>query len=118
MGVKYYYSAPVQIRRGYFIADAEGNWLNDLAVKSELVKNLPRVVVCSVLEGNKLSFGFATCSSKEQYSKKRGQSISYARAIGRPYKVVELENIKTIHDVSAQMVKEIFALETKRIYNR
>lgn len=116
MGVKYYYSAPTQIRCGYFIADAEGNWLNDLPIKSELVKNLPRVVVCSVLEGKTLSFGFATCSSKEQYSKKRGQRISYARAIGKPYKVVELEDIKTIHDVSAQTVVEIFALETERIY--
>lgn len=116
MGIKYYYSAPTQIRCGFFIADAEGNWLNDLPIKSVLVKNLPRVVICSILDGNKLSFGFATCSSKEQYCKKRGQRIAYARAIGKPYKVVELEDIKTIHDISAQIIDEIFDLETKRIY--
>lgn len=116
MGIKYYYSAPTQIRCGLFIADAEGNWINDLPVKSTLVKNLPRVVICSILDGNKLSFGFTTCSSKEQYSKKRGQRIAYARAIGKPYKVIELEDIKTIHDVSAKIIDEIFNLETKRIY--
>ncbi|MBQ8132606.1 MAG: hypothetical protein IJ193_08955 [Bacilli bacterium] len=116
MGTKYYYSAPMQIRCGFFIADAEGNWLNDLPIKSTLVKNLPRVVVCSVLEGNRLSFGYCTCSSNEQYSKKRGQRISYARAIGKPYKVIELDDIKTIHDVSAKIIDEIFDLESKRIY--
>lgn len=116
MGIKYYYSAPMQIRSGLFLADANGTWINSLPIKSQLVKSLPRVVICSVLDGNTLSFGYATCSSKEQYSKKRGQRISYARAIGKPYKVVELEDIKTIHEVSANIIDEIFDLETKRIY--
>lgn len=115
MGIKYYHSLPQQVRCGLFLADAEGNKIYDFPIKSTLVKNLPRVTVCSVLEGKKLSFGYATCSSREQYSKRRGQRISYARAIGKPYKVIELGN-ENIHEVSAKIVDEIFNLESKRIY--
>ena len=116
MGIKYYYSAPQQIRCGLFLADAEGNPVAPIPVKSKLVKNLPRVVICSVLDGNKLSFGFATCSDKEMYSRKRGRAIAYARAIGKPYTVFELSDIKDIKEVSARIVDEIFEIESKRIY--
>ena len=116
MGIKYYHSAPQQVRCGIFLADAEGKKIADLNAKSVLIKNLPRVTVCSVLDGNKLSFGYATCSSKEQYNKKRGQRISYARAIGKPYAVYEREDLADVHEVSARVVEEIFNIETKRIY--
>ena len=115
MGIKYYHSAPQQVRCGLFLADAEGNKLAEFG-KSVLIKNLPRVTVCSVLDGNTVSFGYATCSSKEQYCKKRGQQISYARAIGKPYAVIQLDDIKDIHEVSARIVDEIYDLESKRIY--
>lgn len=116
MGIKYYYSAPQQIRSGLFLADAEGRPIAPVPTKSTLVKNLPRVVICSVLDGNVLSFGFATCSDKEMYCKKRGQRIAYARAIGKPYTQIQIDNIKDIHEISARIVDEIFDLETKRIY--
>lgn len=116
MGIKYYHSAPTQLRCGLFLADAEGNKIYDFPTKSALIKNLPRVTICSVLDGNKLSFGYTTCSSKEQYTKKRGQRISYARAIGHPYKVVELDDMANIHEVSGKIIDEIFEKETKRIY--
>lgn len=116
MGIKYYYSAPQQIRCGLFLADAEGKPIAPIPTKSKLIKNLPRVVICSVLDGTKLSFGFATCSDKEIYCRKRGRAIAYARAIGKPYVEYELQDIKDIKEISARVVDEIFDLESKRIY--
>ncbi len=115
MGVKYYYSAPLQIRSKYILADAQGNELADWG-ESILIKSLPRVTVCSILDGNKLSFGYATCSDRELYSKNRGRVIAYARAIGKPYAVFELSDLKDVHEVSSKIVDEIFDLESKRIY--
>lgn len=116
MGIKYYHSAPQQIRCGFFLADAEGNKIADCKTKSILIKNLPRVTICSILDGKQLSFGYATCSSKEQYSKRRGQRIAYARALGKPYVVYQLDDIKDVHEISARVVDEIFDLESKRIF--
>jgi hypothetical protein len=100
---------------GYYIADAEGNLIYDFG-KSKFVKNLPRVTICTILDGNKISFGYSTCSDKDSYNRKVGNKIAYSRAIKKPYKVVELTNIKEIHDISLKVVEEIFDLETKRIY--
>lgn len=116
MGIKYYYSAPQQIRCDLFLANAEGKPIAPIPTKSKLIKTLPRVVICSVLDGNKLSFGFATCSDKDTYSRKRGREIAYSRAIGKPYTVFELPDLKDIREVSARIVDEIFDLESKRIY--
>lgn len=116
MGIKYYYSASQQIRSKLVLTDGQGNEIADINAKLKLVKSLPRVTVCSVLDGLKLSFGYATCSVNEKYSKKKGQAISYARAIGKPYAVFELSDIKDIHEVSSRIIDEIFDLETKRIY--
>jgi len=115
MGIKYYYSAPQQIRCGYFLADAEGLPLYQFS-ESYFVKNLPRVTVCTILDGNKLSIGYATCTSKDQYVKRIGQNISKARALKKPYAVVEISDIKEIHNISEKYINEIFDLESKRIY--
>ena len=115
MRIKFYHSAPNQLRKGVFLADAGGKVLY-VFDGSEFVKNLPRVTICSILDGNTLSFGYATCSSKDQYIKKRGQTIAKARAILKPYKTITIESNTNIKDVSAKMVDEIFDLETKRIY--
>lgn len=116
MGIKYYHSDPQQVRCGLFLADAEGNKIADVNVKSKLVKNLPRVTICSILDNGKLSFGFATCSDRETYSKKRGRAIAYARAISKPYTVFTITDTKDVRPISAKVVDEIFDLETKRIY--
>lgn len=115
MGIKYYHSLPQQIRIGYFLADAEGNFLYQVE-GSEFVKNLPRVTICTILDGDKLAIGFATCSSKDQYKKKVGQRIAYARALNKPYAVVDVPDIKEIHNISKKYINEIFEIETKRIY--
>lgn len=115
MGIKYYYSAPQQIRLGYFLADAVGNYLYTLP-NSKCVKNLPRVTICSILKDNILTFGFATCSSKDQYIKKRGQKIARERAIKNPYAIYEVNNVEEIHSVTDKVIEEIFKLETLRIY--
>ena len=116
MKVKYYYSAPQQIRLGYFLADCGGNPIYQFA-DSKFIKNLPRVTICSLLDGDKLSFGFTTCSSKDQYNKKIGQHISYIRAMKKPYKVVTLSDMKTIHEISNTIIEEIYTLETNRIFH-
>lgn len=115
MGIKYYYSAPQQIRTGTFLADSNGNLLTVLG-GSKYVRTLPRVTICSILEGNKVSFGYTTCAAKDQYIKKRGQHIAYVRALKKPYAVFQLENIADIHEISNRVIDEIFDLETKRIY--
>lgn len=115
MGIKYYYSAPTHIRQGYFIAGTNGQMLY-MFDDSKFIKNLPRVTVCSILEGDKVSFGYTVCSSKDQYIKKLGQRIAYARALKKPYVVYQLENISDIHEISKRVVDEIFDKESKRIY--
>lgn len=115
MGIKYYYSAPTQVRLAYFLAGTNGEPIYMLN-QTEFVKNLPRITICSILNGNLVSFGYAVCSSKDQYVKKIGQQISYARALKKPYVVYELENISDIHEVSKRVIDEIFEVESKRIY--
>jgi hypothetical protein len=115
MGIKYYYSAPQQIRKGYYLADAGGNIIYEFE-GSEFIKNVPRVTICTILDGDKLSIGFTTCTGKDQFVKKIGQKIAKARAIKRPYAVVEISDIKEIHNISNKYISEIFDLETKRIY--
>ena len=115
MGIKFYHSAPQQIRQGYFLADAVGNIMY-VFNESKFVKNVPRVTICSILEGNKLSFGYTTCSSKDQYIKKRGQHIAYIRALKKPYVVYELDDSSNIHEISSKVIDEIFEKETARIY--
>ena len=115
MGIKYYHSVPQQIRLGYFIADAEGKLIFQFD-GSTFIKELPRVTVCTILNGNQLSIGYATCSHKDRYNRKVGNMIAYARASKKPYAVVTVENKQEIHEISAKYVDEIFDLETKRIY--
>lgn len=115
MGIKYYYSAPTQIRIGYYLANDDGLPIYTFA-HSKLYKNLPRVTICSILEGDKLSFGYTVCSSKDQYVKKLGQRISYARASTKPYVVYHVSNTQDIHEISRKVVDEIFEKETNRIY--
>ena len=115
MKIKYFYSEPQQIRLGYLLADAKGNTIYNFD-DSKFVKNLPRVTICTILDGDSLSIGFATCSSKDQYVKKIGQHIAYVRATKKPYAVVKIDNIKDIHTISEKYVDEIFDLETRRIY--
>ena len=53
MGIKYYYSKPTQVRMVPCFADAEGNIIGE-AGNSVFVKWIPRVVICSILDGNKV----------------------------------------------------------------
>lgn len=115
MGIKYYYSKPTQVRMVPCFADAEGNIIGE-AGTSTFVKWIPRVVICSILDGNKVSFGYTTCSKKDLYKQKTGQRIAHARAINKPYEVVELNDISEIKEVSTRIVSEIFDKESKRIF--
>ena len=115
MKVKYYYSAVQQIRMGYFVADAEGKPIFQFE-DSKYIKTLPRVTICSILKDNKLYFGYATCASKDEYRRSIGRQIAYARAIGKPFAVVDVPDMKDIHEISDSVIDKIFELETKRIY--
>lgn len=115
MGIKYYHSAAQQIRQFTALTDVNGDVLY-VFPDSKFVKNQPRVTVCSILDGNVLRFGYTTCASKDNYVKKIGQTIAYNRAIKKPFKVVTIEDMKDIHNISDAIISEIFELETKRIY--
>ena len=115
MGIKYYYSAPMQVRQFTAITDVNGDVFYTYP-ESKLITNLPRVTICSILDGNSVRFGYATCSSRDSFKKRIGQNISRNRAIKCPFKVVELTDIKDIHNISDKVIEEIFELETKRIY--
>jgi len=113
--VRFYYSIPTQVRMVPSFADAQGIILGQ-AAPDVFVKWIPRVVICSVLNGNELSFGYTTCSKKDNYVKKIGQQKAYDRAINKPYKTVILNDISDIKDVSKEIVDEIFEIESKRIF--
>ena len=115
MGIKYYYSAPTQIRIGYFLAEDSGHPIYMLN-NTKFFKNLPRVTICSILDGNQVSFGYSVCSSKDQYVKKLGQQIAHARALKKPYAVYKLDDISDIHEISKRVIDEIFDKESTRIY--
>lgn len=115
MKAKFYYSVPQQIRSVNVLSDASGNIIY-VYPKTKLVKNLPRITICSILDGDTLSFGYSTCSHKDTYVKKLGQHIARQRAELNPYKKVTIEDKKDIHVISDAIVSEIFELETKRIY--
>lgn len=116
MGIKYYYSAPSQLRMGMFLADADGKMIYQFP-DSKFIKNIPRVTICSILDGDKLSFGFATCSPKDQYVKKFGRHIAYERAVKKPYKVCDVKDVEAIHEATDRVITEIFDLESARIFN-
>ena len=115
MGIKYYHSVPQQIRQLTVLTDINGNLIYAFP-DSKFIKNLPRVTVCSILDGNTLRFGYATCASKDTFIKSIGQKISYARAMKKPYKIVTIDDMKDIHAISDTIISEIFELETKRLY--
>lgn len=115
MGIKYYHSAPLQIRMQRVITDASGTIVYS-CTDSKFVKNLHRTTICSVLDNNKLSFGYTTCAPKDVYRKKIGQAIARGRALQKPYATFNISDKKDVQEISKRIVDEIFDLETKRIY--
>ena len=113
--ISFYYSIPTQIRMVPSFADVEGRILGQAGV-STFVKWIPRVVICSVLEGNILSFGFATCSEKDSFVREVGKKIAMERAVNNPFKTVTLDDLSNIKNVSQTIVDEIFEKESKRIF--
>lgn len=88
MKVKYYYSRPYQVRTNSILTDEHGKYIATL--RNDFVCNKPRIVVCSILDGNKMSFGYTVCSPKDQFIKNKGRKIAFARALRRPYKVIDV----------------------------
>lgn len=116
MRTKYYHTPAGQVRIGYFIADANGKFINDIPIqRSNLVRELPRITICSILDGNKLSFGYTTCSQKDRYIKKVGNKIAYDRALNNPCFVREMSEEENIHEISANIVDAIYEAELTRM---
>ena len=115
MKIKYYYSTANQIREQRVIADANGNTIYAFP-QSKFIKYIPRIIICTILTDNVLSFGFATCSHKDEFSIKTGRKIARNRAEQKPYKTIQIENIKDIHNISDSIINEIFESESKRIW--
>ena len=73
--VKYYYSAPVHIRRIPVLTDDEGNVLFIYDKIEPSVKRVPRITVASVYDpiDNRMTFGAAICSPKDTFKKNIGR---------------------------------------------
>ena len=107
MGIKYYYSKPTQVRLVKVITDASG--MKSFGIlDSTFVKSFPRVTICSILEGDCLSFGYTVCAPKDVYRKNIGKKIAKGRAERNPSTVVHISDMKDINAISREIVNKIF----------
>lgn len=107
--VKYYYSAPVHIRRIPVLTDDEGKVLFVYDRVEPSVKRVPRITVASVYDpvANKMTFGAAVCSPKDTFKKSVGREIAEKRA--RQFPEVTICNIKRgkIREVSKRYANDL-----------
>ena len=107
--VKYYYSKPVHLRRLPVLTDDEGNVLFVYDKVDPTVKRIPRITVASVYdpETNTMTFGVATCSTKDMFSKKIGRELAEKRA--REHAEVTVKAIRRgrIREVSTRYANEL-----------
>ena len=70
---------------------------------------LPRITICGIYdnEAKTMTYGVAKCSKKDTFKRKIGQKISYARAITKPYCVVQIHPEDKISNVFIENAKKI-----------
>lgn len=108
--VKYFYTPALQVRSFNLICDGNGEVIETPpAFGGTFVKDLPRMVVCSLFDkdSKKMYFGSAVCSSKDDFSRKTAQKLSYERAKNNPQKVVQLDEMDNVASVSRFTVQLI-----------
>lgn len=107
--VKYYYSAPVHIRRIPVLTDDEGNVLFIYDKIDPSVKRVPRITVASVYDpiDNKMTFGAAICSPKDTFKKSIGREIAEKRARQFPEVTVVAIDRRKIREVSQRYANDL-----------
>lgn len=107
--VKYYYSAPVHIRRIPVLTDDEGNPLFIYDKIDPSVKRVPRITVASVYDpiDNKMTFGAAICSPKDTFKKSIGREIAEKRARQFPEVTVVAIDRRKIREVSQRYANDL-----------
>lgn len=107
--VKYYYSKPVHLRRLPVLTDDEGNVLFVYDKVDPTVKKIPRITVASVYDplSNTMTFGVATCSPKDMFSKKVGRELAEARAKEHPEVTVKAIRRGKVREVSTRYANEL-----------
>lgn len=108
--IKYFYTPALQIRSFNLICSGDGEVLEtppDWGGK--YVRDLPRMVVCSVYDSEKqiMFFGTAVCSHKDSFSKKIAREMSYKRAKENPVTVVNVDPLDNIAALSKLCVEKI-----------
>lgn len=107
--VKYYYSAPVHIRRIPVLTDDEGKVLFVYDKVEPSVKRIPRITVASVYDpvNNRMTFGAAICSPKDTFKKSIGREIAEKRARQFPEITVVGIDRRKIRDVSTRYANDL-----------
>ena len=106
MKVKYYYTNPLQLRSINVLTDANGNIVFAYDEDPTYIRDIPRATVCTILKDNTLSVGYAICSKKDHFNKKTGRNIAFARALNKPYAVVDVTD-KNIHEATEEVLATI-----------
>lgn len=106
---KFYYSAPMQIRRVPVITDDNGEVLFVYDKVEAICKKLPRVTVASCYDPdtNTMRFGVAVCSTKDQFSKKVGRELAESRALKSPEMTICAIHRKKISKTSKKYASEL-----------
>lgn len=108
--VKYFYTPALQVRSFNLICNGDGEVIESAPdFGGTYVKDLPRMVVCSIYdkENKKMYFGQAVCSGKDNFNKKTAREMSYERAKTKPVRVVDVDELDNIADVSRYTVQLI-----------
>ena len=115
--IKYFYSDAVQLRSLKVLTDAKGDVIGIIPSEPELIKDLPRVTVCSMYDEKeqKVYYGVTTCSSKDHFSRKVAREISLKRAKTSPSRIAIVKNTKFLGTTSKRIVKEIFDAKLAKV---
>jgi hypothetical protein len=104
---KYYYGE--DLRKVYMgvVVDSHNNIIQ-VNEKFGLI-TLPRVTICGIYDNEEqtLSFGVAKCAEGDEFNKKLGQRITYARALNKPYRVVQIKPEDKISKLFITNAKDI-----------
>ena len=104
---KFYYSEDKRVAVARITYDGKGNVLSVNKLYDEYRK--PRVTICGIYDKEKqtMSYGIAKCNSLDEFNKKRGQQISYARAVNKPCLVVKIKEDDKVSKVYMKYAKQL-----------
>lgn len=89
---RYFYSEPYSLASVKYVTDGEG-FLVDPIEDAVFERHCPRLTICGIwnTETNVMTFGIATCSKNDVFTKRIGRELSYERAMNNPVKSIDLD---------------------------